>query len=575
MRHAGAWLGLLVLAAILLRGRYSVAPDIRPLMRESYLSSLFYLVLTLPTAHYLLRLSPLRKPVVYGATAFLFVVLTLPYRWLKLTRWHYVFTPHPWNEAGLPDPKLTFLPKTFPPESFPHERVFFFCLFGSVAVVAIALTAYGTRRKLSLRAAARRIAPWLFGYAVILVETWLHTGFRSGYALNAFYVVEASRKSWYIAYLFPHQLGAVSNDFHFFFSLDKYFQGMPEAVETMLLRRSYFHYLGSQFDYFANPFVVYLVLNTLLWGAAALAMHSFLLRVTGRLACANFGAALVCVGNGFSYFVSQPMSYLAGYALAIFAVETLDALHSPAPAGPPRPVARALLCGVVLGLFGSVYDAQPIIFGLVPLALARRRSLVRTALSLATAVAIPAAFGRLQFHVLKLPRDEANEFIAEDTTRNVLDLISHFKGTKSYYLLVHVFPIFAQNLAYAFMIAAVALFLLGFSWARWPRDRGIVACLLFPAFLLNVALVLGQVTWSLWQVSDFPRLSYIAYPAIYAGGALALERVAGSHRGRRRWVASWALVVMLGVWQNLDAFGFLSPIVHFYFPEKKLWVDEL
>ena len=154
--HSAAWIAILGVGSLLLRGRYDVSPEAWEATSKGYLSSLYFFVPTLPSAYYLLRASPLRPRVVQGITAGLFFLLCLPYRWLGLDRLHYRLEPHFWSDGGAPAPTLTFLPSTFPVESFPHERLFFVALFIVFVGAVVALVARGTAEQLTARAAAER-----------------------------------------------------------------------------------------------------------------------------------------------------------------------------------------------------------------------------------------------------------------------------------------------------------------------------------------------------------------------------------------------------------------------------------
>jgi hypothetical protein len=467
----------------------------------------------------------------------------------------------------------TFLPETFPPvESFPHERAFFSWLFFAFVCVTVLFAFLRWPKTFGLRG----VAPWALAFGVILVETLFHTGLRSGYTLNAYYAYVPERRNWYVSYLFPNQLGAVSTDYKFFYALDRYFQGVPPLPDMFVLRRPYWHYIGSQLTYFFNPFHVYLVLNTLVWFAAVAATYGLVMRVTARKRLATFAAALVCCGNGFHYFVAQPKPYVAGYACAIIAVYAFDVLLLPrADATAAQRGYRALLCAVVLGLIGCVYDAQPLIYGLIPFAIFRRMNLLRVAPVVWIALKIASRWAWLEAEMLHIAPNEQNAGLAKTTIKNVKQLYEEPHKGQIYYLLSHSMSVIAQNLSYAFMIAAVVLCFLGLVVSERVRDRWLVVTLAAPVVALNLVLCFGGVHWERWAIAEFPRISYIGYPAIYVGVALLLERVAGKGASVTRLVAAWALLLALGVWQSADAFGYVSPSVHFYFPDQNPWLDPI
>jgi hypothetical protein len=577
--QVGVWVVVLGVGVLILRGRFDLSAPVLEHTSRSYASSVFLFVLTLPAAHYLLRNSPLRPRVVLTLTGVLYVLLILPYRWLNLTRWHYDLKVVEWNR-DLPEPQFSFLPSTFPVESFPGERAFFPVLWLAFAALAIIAKRYWTKQSATtLRGAARAVWPWLGAYTAILVQSWLHTGLRSGYTANTVFSSEPAVKNWHLSYLFSRARGAVNADFDYFWSIDQFFHGVPQLPRTLIFRRPFAHYFAAQFSYFTNPYRVYLVINTVLWLAAAACCYAFVLRVSQRAKLATWSAALVCIGNGFSYFVAQPKSYLAGYASAIIALYAFDVLQSDPGSG--RATAsgrwlRAVLCGVVLGLLATTYDSEPMLCGLLVLAVYRRFNLLRSLASIVLAFAVPWAYSRLVFEVLGVPMiDPGNQAVADQTRANLQALFVYPQIGRVYYLFVHCFTVIAQNLTYAFMLFGIVLALIGMLMAKYAAERFLIATLLVPALILDVTLSLGQVPWVRWQLAEFPRLTYIAYPAIYVASAVALDRLAGRGDSKPRLVAAWSVLVLLGLWQNCDAFGFLSPVVHFYYPDQAAWLDRI
>ena len=571
--HLTVWAGVLGVGALLLAGRYDLSAAAMPHARSSYLSSVFFFVPTLVSAHYLLRLSPLRRGAVYALSALLFVLLTLPYHWLGMTplRRHACAL---WTTEGAA-PAFTFLPDRFPVESFPNERLFFVALLLSLALSATALTSFVSPRARSLRGALRRSRFWISAYALILVGAWLHTGLRSGYTFTAYLAFKPEKQNYYMMYLFPEtRQGAINADHSSFHDLDYYFQGVLPTPNTLLLHRSYFHYLGSQLSGFFNPYYVYLALNTLAWFAAAACLYGVTARVLRRTLPAQFAAMLVCVGNGFYYFVAQPKFYLAGYAVAAMALYAFEVLSGPTTVARWH---RTALLGVLLGLASLVYDVQPSLVGLILYAIFRRRSVLQTVVALAMAAAMSALWGWLQHGYLRLPVNRANSSLAAETLQNIGLLLAQPHKGKLYWLCVRALSSFTQNLSYAFMGWAFVLGLFGLAVARRARDRWLPIVLLCPALMVNVLLTFGQLQWHSWSVVEFARFSYVAYPAVYVSAALALERIVGPIVGpgpRWRWWLARTCVAALGLWQSADAFGFVSPAYHFYFPELNSWLEE-
>lgn len=576
-RHVGAWLGVLGAGALLLHGRYDFT---KPLAIRNYASALFLYVLVVPTCYYLLRLTTLRKGVALSLTALVFLVLSLPHHWLHLDR--YFRDPHVrwWNELEAGDPPRGFLPKTFPVESFPHERLFFLTLAVSFAAVAIVVRMYALDDRLDPRAALRRVWPWIAAHTTILFVSFLHTGIRSGYTITNYYSDLPEKRNWFIHCLFPNtRQGLVSADFYWFWEIDRYFQGVTQEPRTVLIRRPLVHYFASQFSAFINPYYVYLLINLLLWLAAAACVYTLTTHVTKRRRVALFAAALVCVANGFHYFVAQPMSYVASYAIIAFGFCAFEIVIGPtthAREGEPSwPWARALLAGAVVGLLGCTYDAQPLLVGLFGFAIFRRFAIERVLLSLGIGAIIPPLFTFLQFKVLHLRAEDTSSGLVDATIKNSIGALEEHRASALYYLLVRVFTVLGQNLAFGFMICSLVLAAVGLVVAPRTRDRWLVVVLAIPALALTVIFVLSQVVWSApHALADFVRLTYIAYPAVYVSAGLGLERIYGTGSWWRASVV-WGLLVAVALWQSIDAFGFVSPIVHFYFPDKYPWLDGL
>ncbi len=571
--HVGVWLVVLGVGLALLRGRFDFAPAFAEFSYRSYVSTGFYFVLTMPTAFYLLAASPLRAWIRWPLSVGLFAMLTLPWRWLHLARAdHY---PPTMLRPSDPEPSLTFFPNA--EEGFPHDKLFFFALFGAFAVGAVAVAAFGTDQRRSLRESLQRVTMPVLAYAIICLQAFAHTSLRSGYSLNAYLVVEPIQRNWYLTYLFPPGggRGAVSSDLRFWWSLDWYFQGAPKMPETMLIRRSYFSYLTSQFTYFVNPYLFYLAVNTLLWFAAAAAAYKLALSITERREVAALVFALVCVGNGFVYFVGQPFPYLAGYAASVGILWAYRRFLAPDTSDSKVFV---IPVGMGMGLCALTYDLFPTMVALVAMAFVLRAGRLRSIAAVAIAVAVHVAFVKLQYRHLHLPEDRANTFMIDDAVQNLVKLARRPDLSKLYHLAVTFLGTAAQSFGYAFELVVLLLAVVG-AWsvrAKRPLPR-VVFVLVSPALLTAAFFHFGQARWYAWPMATLARIYYVAYPGVYLAAAMGL--LAFRARLRRTPLAaiaeplSWMVVVVLAVWQNADALGLVGPAFHFYFPDHGVWLD--
>ena len=85
----------------------------------------------------------------------------------------------------------------------------------------------------------------------------------------------AKANYWYHSYLFSDGRGAVNADYFVFRALEDVFLGTKEPPNGMLFRRPFPYYLSAQASYFVNDYYVILVMNVLMWAAAAWAIQDY------------------------------------------------------------------------------------------------------------------------------------------------------------------------------------------------------------------------------------------------------------------------------------------------------------
>jgi hypothetical protein len=537
------WAGLLALGAVLLVGRFDWREADGRYARIAYFTSLYFFLLAIPLCHGLVRAITGRARVAQLSAAALALAFCLPYHWLGLARWRLmvrVFDPPA-------STRMTWLPAAIGRSDFPGESLFFIALLVVFAAAVWAACGRGVAPQKWLR----RSAPLLAAFAAIVIQTWLHTSLRSPYVYTQYFEAE----TWNHKCMLEGGMAAVNGDVGFFTTLSDMFNGVPHPVETMLLRRSFVHWLSSPFTYFWNPFHVFLILNPLIWLAAVGAAYGFARRVTGDERTAMLTAALVCMGNGFIYFAAQPMHYVAGFAIVIFALYLFEVLVVERQAW--------LVYGVALGLCAATYDLFPLYPALLILALYRRVSWRVTVPALLLSLCVYGGFLAVAYRGLHLPNNSYNTDHGTSAATNMLALFKTGGFGALYLAMVGLGRTLSQNLLFAFFVletlAAGAMLLLA-----QRRQQVLLLILCIPVVLLNTYLYLGGIKWATTLLIELPRLSYIAYPAIYLALAIGLARLP------RRWPALPLAAIFL--WHNVDVFGLPNMHFHFYFPQRLLFL---
>jgi hypothetical protein len=548
------WVALLAAGALLLAGRFDWQEAGGRYARDAFASSLYFFCLLVPLSYHLTRRLSGRPWPARAACAITFVVGCLPYHWLGLSRFRHVVS---WDPPGPVAPTPASLPGGLAEPGSPAERPLLLGLL-LLFTVAMVLTADGPDAKTRLR----HRAPIIAALAVIVVQVLLHTSLRSPYTYET--LLEVPGKQYHV-FLLPASKGAVNADVGLFTALDEHFNGIPRPMATMLIRRTFVHYLASHASYFFNPFYVYLVLNALVWLAAVAAGYDYARIVSGSADVAWLFAGLVLTGNGFIHFVAQPMSYLAGYAVVLFALCFYERLMVGGGDG-----AAVLLYGIVLGLGAATYDLFPLYPMLLLYAVFRGASLGRTAAAIALALLVPAGFVFLQHSVLKLPVDASNSRYLGDAAHGIVALLTAGTPALLYERTARLLIVYVQDLVYAFAVVGFVAALAGMALAADRRARVWFVLLLLPSLISTAFLYYGGVRWGRVPFAALPRLAYSAYPAVALGAALAFD---GARRALARTplapvapLLPWAAVLAFFAYHNSDVFGFTAPAYHFYWP---------
>jgi hypothetical protein len=434
---------------------------------------------------------------------------------------------------------MVWFPKALRDGGFPHEGWFFCALALAGGLACWAWARRHPRGRAELIAAA---------WGLILMQTCLHTSLRSPYSYTQW---AEDGATWSSKALFSDGSGVVNGDVAHFLGLNDLFNGYPTPITTWLLRRPYAHFLAAPFTFFCNPFLVFLVLNAAWWMAAVACGYDYALRLTGNTRTARLFAALVLMGNGFIYFAAQPMSYLAGYA----SVMVILCLHERLLVETRAP----WLFGAALALCSLVYDLFPLYVGLVALGVYRRVPLGANLRALGLAGALYGGYLYIAYDLLGLPDPGYNSRLMLSALPNIAEMARHGSFDVWYRTGVGLVRTLAQNLLFAFLGAETLAALLLILLARRSRIPRVAAVLLVPTLVLNAVLYVGQVHWNADLLIELPRLSYIAYPAVYLVLADGLARL------RPRVIAG--LMVLVFAWHNVDVLGLPEAYFHFYFPD--------
>jgi hypothetical protein len=514
----------LAAACALLYGRYDGSQI--PYARNAFVSSAYFLLLAVPIAYHVVWALAKRRTWARVAAGVVTAVWAMPLHWLKLDRFRALGSIAYWNtQKNVWPPPLA--------EGAPGERLLLVGLVVVFAVIAFAV-------------ARRRAAPLVGLLALITLQTALHTSLRSPYTYTAHF---ERHDKWYHLFQVPPDRGALNADAIFFTTLDDHFNGVPRPVRTLLIRRSFVHWLASPFSYFWNPYYVYLVVNDLLWLLAAVCTWFWARRIGASSTAAQVAAALVACGNGFVYFVAQPMSYLASYAIVAVAIASYELLVVEGGGW--------LLWGGVFGLCAATYDLFPMMPAFVLYAWARGAPIRKTVAALVVSLAVPLGFVAVEHRVLGLVLDDSNARKGTAALGGIVRLLRHGTPIRWMQELAGYAVVLATDLLHAFFIAGFLVGAAGFVVADRVHKR-LLAIWVLPSVLLVAYLYFGGERWGHLLLAQLPRLSYICYPSVYLAAALLLARLRPSLR--------WAAVAALFVLVNLDVFGVPDLHYHFYWP---------
>jgi hypothetical protein len=576
IRTLMVWLLVLGVGVELLYARYDWGPEGGRFAERGFALSAYLFVIVLPTTYYLARYVLHNTLVAAGLTAFLFVATTLPYELLGLDEiYYYRVRPQFYKSDQFP-PSLEWLPGTtidFPPSleflpggtlrAFPFDWLFMPLLFAT-GVTAI-WGVWWLRKRAGLTATRRIPALLTVVFALICVQSFLHSSMRAPYTYLAYFQRPEAEQHWYHVYHFSDGSGATEGDQWVYSPLEDYFQGAPRDGSNMLIRRPFSFYLASQASYFVNTFYVWLALNCLFWLAAVVATGRLVAQLTTERAGLIAGA-LTAVGPGFIAFVATPAMYMQNYAAVAVALCLFQDLVV-RPAG--RDLGKIAVFTGALTLCALVYDLTPLLLVLLAYGLASGVRGWPLLVSLAATFIATRGFPLVVTDVLGITIDPTNQEQVSQALDRTKDFLLN-PGAEWYDATVTIVPSYLRQLMQAFFVLPLLVAVFGL---RKLHDRPLQV-------LVGGLFAMGFVTIAVLQIGGqpigrLPRLVYPVFPAVYLLAALALDsmkplgRPTGDSLTVRaldtaRVVAPWAVVGAMVVAANVDIFGYPRSYVEYF-----------
>jgi hypothetical protein len=538
---------------------------------RGFFLSAYLLVILLPTCFYLARHVFHNTWVAAGLTGVVFILTTLPYEVLGLDEIsYYRVRPQVYTIQDFP-PSLQFFPEGAL-RAFPFDWLFMPLLF---AIGAGAI--WGTwwlRNRAGLSAARRIPALLTIAFALICVQSFLHSSMRAPYTYLAYFQRPEAEQHWYHVYHFADGSGATEGDQFVFSPLEDYFQGAPRDGNNMLIRRPFSFYLASQASYFVNTFYVWLALNCLFWLVAVFATGRLVTQLANERAGVIAGA-LTAVGPGFIAFVATPAMYLQNYTAVAVALCLFQDLVVRSQG---RDLGRLAIFTGALTLCGLTYELTWLLVVLLAYGLAagvRARPLL---VSLAASFLVIRGFPLVVSSGLGIEIVPTNQEQLSQALDRTTDFLLHPRLAEWYDAAVTIVPSFVRLLVQAFFVVPVVIAAFGVRRLRGRATQVLVGAMFAMGFAIIAVLQIGE-----QQVGTLPRLLFPLFPAVYLLAALALDpgvrprRPAGAPLRQRltdavRVAAPWVVVAVMAVLANIDLFGYPTLYVEYFVSEPPVFV---
>lgn len=562
------WAPIFILYPILLLGRFDWSKLVSQYSFRSYWLCLFFGIILLPLTHFIVFILSQSKKLALAATLALMAITALPYHWLGLDK--YFFNPTferffiDWRAAGLALPKLNWLPTQF--SNFlqiPNEIEFFLItLFCGLLLISLGI-AFVKKKNLITKNIVRSLffICTLFLIAIIM-QTWLHLSLRSPYTYLPHFEVPQSSNYWYHFYLFDGAKGAVNWDYPVFRESELLFLGPPREIHILKGRIFPMYLSATMGSAFINPYYVWLGLNIMAWALAITAIYFLAKRIFKHNEhthlIALYSSLLMTCSQGMILYIAQPKPYaIAIGSIAVF-VLAYHYLFDPIR----FKLKNAFAFGAVLGLLMLTYESQPWLPAILLLAFVLDYSKYGTIIALLFGVLIYYGFINLGLLVGNLHQAQAMTPIDGHPIDNILNHLKQGDLLTLGNLVVNNPIHFAKTMFHAFHFAA-PLALLGIFVLPNRKILFLVLVLILPAVLTYGLMDVGESFYT-----QFPRLVYSAYPAIFMLNAYTINK-ASQFLKKLGWVRTssllpWLWIAFCFIVANIDIFG-LPQIYYYWF----------
>ncbi len=352
----------------------------------------------------------------------------------------------------------------------------------------------------------------------------------------------------------------VNKDSVQFASLAGFFRDEP-AVQVPLEDNVYTRFagyalLGSVLAPLVGAYASFVILNVLVWAAAAVATCALALRHTRSWLVAVLAALLVSTAPAFEALAGQALPYVASYSLFVLSLWLFDRARLFERSTPTR---IALACGLIAGLGFVFYDLYMLpAFGVAYALLTRRMPLRNLALAL-VGMALPRLIWSEYWQLMHLASYSHNETHPAEALAAWFDPARTGQGV-------------SMLKAYVLLAAHGALNV-GAAFLFWPvllaaGELGLLIRRRAPEAAWFVAVAVGGFAPALFMLSTWPHIPrWYAYgfPAVYILAAAAAVRVAGwlaSATGSQRAQIGLAVAIILPAISlaNLDVLGATRPM---------------
>jgi hypothetical protein len=521
LRRVGVWVLVVACGLGLLYSRFDWSVDEGRFAKRAFVLSAYLFAILLPTVYYGARRLLRDRTAATILTGVVFVATTLPWHLLGFEGYYQNRPRHfEISQLGV-TPSLEFFPGGTL-RTFPYDWLFMPLLFAFGAAIVWGIWWLRERGALT----RSRTIPLLLtaAFAVICVQTYLHTSMRSPYTYLAYFQAPKADQHWYHIYHFKDASGASEGDQFVFSPLED---------------------LAAQASFFVNTFYVWIGLNCLFWLAAVAAAGRWVGTVTNpRIGV--IAAALVTVGPGFVSFAGTTGMYLQGFAVVMIALWAFEELIV---RGARRTADFALFAGV-MALSMLVYDLLPVLVSLLVYGLAPRVRAGPLIASLAAALVLSRLFPVLVTGVLDIRIDPTNSRQLSRGVDAVKDLLLHPSLSAYYVWIVDLVPGFGRRLLQAFFVLPIVLAVVALPRMKDAALRWLAGSLLVTGFAVVAVFVIGEQV-----VGEAPRLVYLM-------AAIALD--AFRLPGRLRAASPWIGIGVMAILVNVDIFGFPTLYVEYF-----------